>query len=133
MVNGKVVRFDDDRGYGFLAPDDGGEDVFVHANDISESKQLFRPGARVEFEIEEGERGLKASHVRLLAADRAPEPRPRRDPDDDGLCDVLSVAEFRTELTEALLDASPTLTAAQIVQVRRRLTELAEQHNWIES
>lgn len=131
MVNGKVVRFDDDRGYGFLAPDDGGEDVFVHANDIQEAKQQFRPGARVEFEIETGDRGLKASNVRLLDAE--PETRPRREHDDDGLCDVLSVPEFRTELTEALLDAAPTLTAAQIVQVRRKLTDLARAHNWIEA
>lgn len=131
MVNGKVVRFDDDRGYGFLAPDDGGEDVFVHANDIQEAKQQFRPGARVEFSIEAGDRGLKASNVRLLDAE--PQGRPRRDHDDDGLCDVLSVLEFRTELTEALLDAVPTLTAAQIVQVRRKLTDLARAHNWIEA
>ncbi len=49
------------------------------------------------------------------------------------MCDVLSAAEFRVELTEALLDAAPTLTAAQVVQVRTRLLELARGHNWIES
>ncbi|MCA1185341.1 MULTISPECIES: cold-shock protein [unclassified Saccharopolyspora] len=134
MVNGKVVRFDDDRGYGFLAPDDGGEDVFVHANDIQDSKQQFRPGARVEFAIEAGDRGLKASQVRLLEPAADAEPRaPRREQEDDGLCDVLSVPEFRTELTEALLEAAPTLTAAQIVQVRRKVTDIARRHNWIEA
>ncbi|WP_211215438.1 hypothetical protein, partial [Actinoalloteichus spitiensis] len=64
----------------------------------------------------------------------APAPRPTgREDEEDGMCDVLSAAEFRVELTEALLDAAPTLTAAQVVQVRTRLLELARGHNWIES
>ena len=38
MLTGKVIRFDDVRGYGFIAPDGGGEDVFVHANVLGDDK-----------------------------------------------------------------------------------------------
>jgi CspA family cold shock protein len=141
VTTGKVLRFDEVRGYGFIAPDDGGEDVFVHANDLRDNKHLFRPGIKVAFEVEDGDRGLKAADVRL--ADGAPTARGLtrsahrdagpRDEDDDALCDVLSHREFRHEVTEVLLQGAPTLTASQIVQVRQRLVELAQAHNWVES
>ncbi|GAA2590795.1 cold-shock protein [Streptomyces tubercidicus] len=145
MATGTVVRFDEVRGYGFLAPDTGGEDVFVHVNDLREDKHLFRSGLRVEYTPEVGDRGLKASDVQLLepvrtAAVRRQAPvvggpdRPgSAESDEDLLCDVLSHTEFRNELTEALLDAAPSLTAAQLVQVRRRVLELVQAHNWIEA
>lgn len=138
---GKLLRFHDVRGYGFIAPDDGGEDVFVHANDFHDDKYLFRPGTEVSFDVEDGERGLKASDVRLMdraAAVAAFQSTPTAGKSqardyDDGVCDLLSASEFRTELTEALLAAAPTLTAAQITQVRGRVLELAQNHKWIES
>ncbi|MCP2329754.1 cold-shock DNA-binding protein family [Actinoalloteichus cyanogriseus DSM 43889] len=144
VTTGKILRFDETRGYGFIAPDEGSEDVFMHANDLRDAKHLFQPGAKVSFVVEDGDRGLKASEVRLVspavssppapARVAAPAPRPiGREDEEDGMCDVLSAAEFRVELTEALLDAAPTLTAAQVVQVRTRLLELARGHNWIES
>ncbi|MEU6171291.1 cold shock domain-containing protein [Streptantibioticus parmotrematis] len=124
VVTGKIVRFDDVRGYGFIAPDDGGEDVFVHANDLREDKHRYRAGLRVGFEVEDGDRGLKASDVHLLA--------PRRDDDDEILCDVLSYRDFQQELTEALLEGVPTLTAGQVVQVRRKVMDLVRTHNWVD-
>lgn len=60
MLTGKVVRFDEVRGYGFIAPDGGGEDVFVHANVLGDDKYVFGPGLRVEFEVSDGDRGPKA-------------------------------------------------------------------------
>lgn len=144
VATGKVVRFDEVRGYGFIAPDGGGEDVFMHANDLLDDKYLFRSGLTVSFQVEDGGRGLKASDVRILPqAKSAGAPvaasstgvgrsLPRSE-GDDVLCDVLSADEFRQELTEALLDSAPTLTAAQIVQVRRRLLDLAAAHSWVES
>lgn len=140
LKTGKLLRFDDVRGYGFIAPDDGGEDVFVHANDIREDKNLFRAGIKVAFEVEDGDKGLKASDVHIVeeslsnglgpypVAGSRPTPR-----DDDGMCDLLSAHEFRQELTEMLIGSVPTLTAAQINQVRQCVMELSRAHNWVES
>jgi cold shock protein len=138
VVAGKVVRFDEFRGYGFVAPDTGGEDVFLHVNDLQFDKRLLGAGALVEFDVEEGDRGLKASHVRMISkgGDRVtPSPRPesRAAADDDGLCDVLSVKEFLEEVTETLLDAAPTITGEQIVHIRQRMAQLAHTHGWVES
>ncbi|MFF7232543.1 cold shock domain-containing protein [Streptomyces sioyaensis] len=137
------MRFDDVRGYGFIAPDAGGEDVFMHANDLCDEKHLFRSGLRVEYTTEVGDRGLKAGEVQLLEPARtatvrrlapsAVTERSAAESDEELVCEILSAAEFRGELTEALLDAAPTLTAAQLVQVRKRVMELVQTHHWIES
>jgi CspA family cold shock protein len=63
-----VVRwFDPDRGFGFLAPDDGGEDLFVHASEIDAGggPKVLREGQTVEFEVGEGDRGPQARRVRV--------------------------------------------------------------------
>ena len=75
MLTGKVIRFDEVRGYGFIAPDGGGEDVFVHANVLGDDKYVFGPGLRVEFEAADGDRGPKAYLVNLLS-ERGPAPAP---------------------------------------------------------
>lgn len=128
LNSGTVLRFDAVRGYGFIAPDDGGEDVFVHANDIGELKNRLSSGVRVDFETENGDRGLKVSALRLGSS---PVSRPAA-ADDDGECDVLVARVFATEVTEQLLQSVPTLTGTQIVQVRQALIELATRHGWVE-
>ena len=136
VVSGKVLRFDDVRGYGFIAPDDGGEDVFMHANDLRDEKFLFTPGTTVQFDVVEGDRGLKASAVKILERGGVARASsgPASGPDEDTMmCDVLSPRELMQELTEALLESAPTLTAAQIVQVRQRIAKLAHGHGWLES
>lgn len=127
VATGKVLRFDDTRGYGFIAPDDGGDDVFMHANDLADEKYLFRAGVRVQFEISDGDRGLKASDVRLVDRAAASEVR------DDTLCDVLSASGFQREVTEALIETVPSVTGQQIQQIRQTMLSLAGRHNWIES
>lgn len=130
VESGVVLRFDGVRGYGFIAPDSGGEDVFVHANDIGELKNRLRSGTRVEFETEEGDRGLKASSVRVVSA---PSTRAVAVGDDDDVCDVLLPRDFAAEVTETLLHGVPTLSGAQIVQIRQALTTLATRHGWVEA
>jgi cold shock protein len=139
VVTGKVVRFDEIRGYGFVAPDVGAEDVFLHVNDLLFDKQLLNPGMRVQFVAEEGERGLKASHVQIIdrPATTTPPARPvavarTGDAADDELCDILSDTELAAEITEALLTSNPTMTAEQIVRARECVLTIARSHGWIE-
>lgn len=132
MVAGRVVRFDAVRGYGFIAPEHGGEDVFLHVNDVRIPEHQLRPGVTVEFEIEEGDRGLKASGVRLAqGAGPVPSAGAGRHPDgEDPLCDVLTAEEYLQEVTEVLLSAAPTLTGEQILQARRGLLQFGKTHGW---
>jgi cold shock CspA family protein len=140
---GRILRFDDVRGYGFIAPSSGGDDVFVHANDFGEQRHLVHSGMRVEYEVEHGDRGLKVATVRIVDP---PTPRPidRRllngearakvapAADDDGMCDVLALHEFTNEVTEVLLQQVPSLTGAQITQIRERFVDYARSHGWVE-
>lgn len=138
VATGKVLNFDEFRGYGFISSKTASGDVFVHANDLLDDKSLLKPGVLVEFEIEEGERGPKASDVRIREPQYAEDSPPTKREsvhvganEDEAMCDVLSGREFRTELTDMLLEISD-LTASQILQIRRRLEELACSHNWVE-
>ncbi|MFJ4689067.1 cold-shock protein [Streptomyces sp. NPDC091377] len=65
MATGYVVRFDSTRGYGFIAPEGGGEDIFLHVNDLLIPEDYLRSGLAVEFEVADGDRGQRASHIRL--------------------------------------------------------------------
>ena len=65
MAKGKVKWFDDQKGYGFIMQDDG-TDVFVHYTGITgEGYKSLAEGVDVEYEIEEGPKGLKATNVQL--------------------------------------------------------------------
>jgi cold shock protein len=61
-----VLQFDHVRGYGFVAAEDGGEDIFLHASVFDEDPELLRPGMRVEFEVMNGDRGRKAFAAHLI-------------------------------------------------------------------
>ena len=61
MTNGTVKFFNDEKGFGFIAPEDGGKDVFVHANGLNGT--TLNEGDKVSFEVEEGKKGLNAVNV----------------------------------------------------------------------
>ena len=65
MATGTVKWFSDEKGYGFITPDDGSKDVFVHFSNISgEGFRSLSEGAKVEFEVTEGAKGPQATDVR---------------------------------------------------------------------
>lgn len=65
---GKVKWFDTEKGFGFIEPEDGGKDVFVHRNNVEnlDYNQGLEDGESVEFDIEETPKGLSAVNVRSL-------------------------------------------------------------------
>ncbi|GAB17330.1 hypothetical protein GOEFS_027_00060 [Gordonia effusa NBRC 100432] len=158
-VSGKVVHYDSNRGFGFLAPETGGADVFLHINDIDIDENLLKPGAVVDFDVEDTDRGSKAVNVSVTeeapagSDDSASERAHRRESHDRGGRDhghgrdrgdrgdrgrrprggagALDAASFTEEITELLLDSSDDLTAGQIIEIRQRITDFAVGRGWV--
>lgn len=63
MSNGTVKFFNDAKGFGFITPEDGTKDVFVHANGLNDN---IEEGDKVSFEVEEGKKGLNAVNVSVV-------------------------------------------------------------------
>ncbi len=64
-MQGKVKWFNNEKGYGFIEPSDGGADVFVHYSAITgDGYRSLEEGQEVEFEIVQGVRGPQASNVK---------------------------------------------------------------------
>ena len=65
MATGTVKWFDDRKGFGFIVPDDGGNELFVHHSDIEmEGFKKLDDGQAVEFEVGEGQKGPCAQAVK---------------------------------------------------------------------
>jgi CspA family cold shock protein len=65
MPTGKVKFFDDEKGFGFIASDEG-EEVFLHVSALPAGTTSIKPGSRVEFGVATGKRGAQALSVRVL-------------------------------------------------------------------
>lgn len=63
MGNGTVKFFNNAKGFGFIAPEDGDKDVFVHANGLIDQ---INEGDKVSYDVEEGPKGLNAVNVRVV-------------------------------------------------------------------
>jgi len=152
MVTGKVVRFNEGKGYGFIAPDGGDdEDVFVHANELTNLGVRVGTGTRVQFEMVDGGRGLKAYDVRLIEDERSPvsavpslddaaasggnsiatQPKESVAADEDSF-EVFHQGEFLQRITELLLKSAPEMTGAQINELRAHLLQFARQNGWVD-
>ncbi|WP_433281629.1 cold-shock protein [Micromonospora sp. CA-244673] len=67
MAFGTVKWFNADKGFGFIAQDGGGADVFAHFSAISSSGlRSLEENQRVEFDVEQGQKGLQAANIRLV-------------------------------------------------------------------
>ncbi len=67
MATGTVKWFSDDKGFGFITPDDGGRDLFVHFSGIAgDGYRSLAEGAKVSYEEEAGPKGPKAVNVQKL-------------------------------------------------------------------
>jgi cold shock protein len=152
MVTGTVVRYNEEKGYGFIAPDGGeDDDVFLHANDLTQHGVRIVTGTRVQFEVIDGERGLKAYAVRVLegpplpvsikpglaapaVSERPANPRrlnESRTRDDDRF-EILAEGEFLQQITELLLESAPNMTGMQINELRTHLLKFARKNGWVD-
>ena len=64
MEKGTVKFFNTAKGFGFITPDAGGKDVFVHANDLG--GQTLQEGTKVEYDVVQGKKGPQASGVKVI-------------------------------------------------------------------
>jgi CspA family cold shock protein len=63
MSNGTVKFFSNSKGFGFIAPEEGDKDVFVHLNGLIDE---IKDGDKVSYDVEEGPKGLNAINVKVV-------------------------------------------------------------------
>lgn len=123
-----MLKYDEPRGYGFASQDNGGEDVFIHVNELEFDKELLAPGVRIEFSIEEGDRGLKASGITLLG----PAPAQYSPASHEASSFApLAAKDLSKEIVEDLLTALPAMVGGDILKVRDYVLALARRHGWV--
>lgn len=67
MANGTVKWFSDQKGYGFITPDEGGKDLFVHQSAVdADGFRSLAEGAKVSYDVEQGPKGPAAANVRTI-------------------------------------------------------------------
>lgn len=67
MATGVVKWFNDEKGFGFISPDDGGDDLFAHFSAINSSGfKTLKEGQKISFEVAQGPKGRQASNIQVV-------------------------------------------------------------------
>lgn len=120
VQSGRVVRWWTERSYGFITPDDGGPDVFVHRGDLSDTQHaaIINTDVRVTFDVEPSERGPKAVRVEVI-----PLPYREAPPCPDGPA-VVGTGQLRTDMRRIVTQHADALV--------NDLLRVAERNGWSE-
>lgn len=136
---GKVVRFDEEKGYGFIVADldsykgSDEEDLFFHVNGLRMEKSVLRPGLRVVFDARNGDRGKYAVNIvdaGPAGADWSTSGVQGADPDGRVWAHPTR-EELLDEFTELIITAAPEVPGREIVSIRQGFVALAEKYGWI--
>jgi len=122
MAKGKIRSFDDARGFGFIKSNDADDDVFFHVRDVTDGSDDFPEGTWVEFELVEGDRGLKATGVTVQGGPKNAA-AVRSGGASTGSKGSVPLDQYRREITELLLGAVDDLTGKQVRVLRDALTD----------
>jgi cold shock CspA family protein len=133
MTFGRVIRFDEARGYGFITRMEGGADVFFHANDVLTNERELPPGTEVSFEIFASDRGLRARSVKVIgdgetSARLAASQRCSGTPGAP-LAERQYLGEIRAAISAEIADLAPE----QASSLARRLVDVARRQGWLGS
>ena len=94
MATGVVKWFSDEKGFGFITPDDGGKDAFVHFSGIAgDGFRTLAEGAKVEYELGESGKGPQATNVRVVLL-----PKEEKVEFEGEVIEALPNAMFRVQL-----------------------------------
>ncbi len=66
MAQGTIKFFNESKGFGFITPEDGGKDLFVHASNVQPQGQILKDGQKVSFVVGQGRKGPEATEVRAV-------------------------------------------------------------------
>lgn len=73
MPTGTVKWFNNAKGFGFILPEDGGEDLFAHYSSIEmDGYKTLKAGQAVTFELVQGQKGQHATHIKVIGQDKSP-------------------------------------------------------------
>jgi cold shock CspA family protein len=123
VAKGKVRSYDEERGFGFIRSPEAPDDVFFHFKDVvGGTDDGPMEGALVEFTLGEGERGPKASDVKVESRRSGPPPEQRRPAASSSAQRPVSLREFRREVTEILLSVDG-IGSTQVRAVRDFLSD----------
>jgi cold shock CspA family protein len=149
VKRGRVVRFNADKGYGFIAPaeSEDDEDVFFHVSTLSGVyPRDIRPGMTMEYDAVDSDGGFKAVLVKLVAGGdgaggdaevpvTSPGPRadlPVASAGEPGSRRRASKVDLERVVTDILIGSAPAVTGREIASVREQLVDYAHSMGWIE-